>query len=178
MTLITRLSRLFRADMHEVLDRIEEPAALLRQAVRDMEEDLARDGQRLRRLADEREAQARRLAQSERTLREVGEQIDLAFEAQREDLARALIRRRLEQEHHRQLLIARGEGLARAVAGLEERIAANRQRLEAVRQRARLAEEDTGDAGPGEGWSPPHVTVREEDVELAFLRERQRRAQP
>ena len=41
MTLITRLGRLFRADMHAVLDGLEEPTMLLRQAVRDMEDVLA-----------------------------------------------------------------------------------------------------------------------------------------
>ena len=38
MALITRFSRLFRADLHAVLDRIEEPDVILRQAVREMEE--------------------------------------------------------------------------------------------------------------------------------------------
>ena len=46
MALITRVSRLFQADFHAVLDRIEEPEAILRQAVREMEEELARDEQR------------------------------------------------------------------------------------------------------------------------------------
>ncbi len=40
MALITRVSRLFQADFHAVLDRIEEPEVLLRQAVREMEEEL------------------------------------------------------------------------------------------------------------------------------------------
>ena len=43
MALITRVSRLFQADLHAVLDRIEEPEVLLKQAVREMEEELARD---------------------------------------------------------------------------------------------------------------------------------------
>ena len=47
MALITRVSRLFQADFHAVLDRIEEPDLLLRQAVREMEEELARDEQRI-----------------------------------------------------------------------------------------------------------------------------------
>ncbi len=43
MALISRLTQLFQADFHAVLDRLEEPDALLRQAVRDMEDALARD---------------------------------------------------------------------------------------------------------------------------------------
>jgi len=52
MLLISRISRLFRADLHAVLDRIEEPEALLRQAIREMEELLAQDEQRSRLLQE------------------------------------------------------------------------------------------------------------------------------
>ena len=48
MALITRVGRLFRADLHAVLDRVEEPEVLLRQAIREMEEELAEERQRLR----------------------------------------------------------------------------------------------------------------------------------
>ena len=41
MTLINRLSRLFKADVHAMLDRIEEPPLLLQQALRDMAQALA-----------------------------------------------------------------------------------------------------------------------------------------
>ena len=51
MTLINRVSRLFRADLHAVLDRVEEPDLLLHQAVREMEDDLAADRRRLAGLA-------------------------------------------------------------------------------------------------------------------------------
>ena len=37
MALINRLSRLFKADFHAVLDQIEEPELLLKQAIREME---------------------------------------------------------------------------------------------------------------------------------------------
>ena len=47
MALITRLSRLFQADFHAVLDRIEEPDIQLKQAVREMEFDLQQDEQAL-----------------------------------------------------------------------------------------------------------------------------------
>ena len=62
MALITRLTRLFRADVHAVLDRIEEPDVLLRQAVRDMEEECGRDAQRVALLGREQELLAARAA--------------------------------------------------------------------------------------------------------------------
>ena len=43
MALIKRVARLFQSDMHAVLDRIEDPESLLKQSIREMEEDLRRD---------------------------------------------------------------------------------------------------------------------------------------
>ncbi|MGH8477659.1 MAG: PspA/IM30 family protein, partial [Methylococcales bacterium] len=48
MTLIDRITRLFRADIHDLLDRIEDPSIVLKQAVRDMEQELSQDEQSIR----------------------------------------------------------------------------------------------------------------------------------
>ena len=53
MALIARVSRLFRADVNAVLDRMEEPEVLLRQALRDMQEALAQDQQVLAKMEKE-----------------------------------------------------------------------------------------------------------------------------
>ncbi|ETW92791.1 MAG: hypothetical protein ETSY1_42105 [Candidatus Entotheonella factor] len=37
MTLMMRITRLFKADMHGLLDLLEEPEAVLKQAIRDMQ---------------------------------------------------------------------------------------------------------------------------------------------
>ncbi len=55
MALITRMTRLFTADLHAVLDRLEEPDVLLKQALREMEDDVALREQRVRYLEHERE---------------------------------------------------------------------------------------------------------------------------
>ena len=47
MALVNRISRLFRADFHAVLDQIEEPDLLLRQAIREMQDDMAQDEQQM-----------------------------------------------------------------------------------------------------------------------------------
>ena len=47
MTLITRITRLFKADLHGILDGLEEPEEVIKQAIRDMEEDIATQERRL-----------------------------------------------------------------------------------------------------------------------------------
>ena len=177
MTLITRVSRLFRADANAVLDRIEEPGVLLRQAVREMEESLAHDEQGLRRLAHAQQLQTGRMTEVEQALGELAGQLDTCLSSDRDDLARALIRRRLECEQLHRLATTRRDGLAAELAAIHERIAANRQRLAAMRERAEaLIEVDHG--LPDGQWPASGVVVRDEDVEVALLQEKQRRARP
>ena len=54
----------------------------------------------------------------------------------------------------------------------------NRARLESMQQKAELlAEEDHAVEPPEDNWMTPDFSVREEDVEVAFLREKQQRSQ-
>ena len=90
MALINRMSRLFTADVHAVLDRIEEPDVLLKHAVREMEEELARGEQRARVLAHEHETLGERRRKSGAMLAELTSQLDVCFEnGNEEQLARA-----------------------------------------------------------------------------------------
>ena len=60
MALINRISRLFKADFHAVLDQIEEPEALLKQAIRDMEDDVVNTEQRIGLCAHDQDALTQR----------------------------------------------------------------------------------------------------------------------
>ncbi len=176
MALITRVSRLFRADLHAVLDRIEEPEVLLRQAVREMEEELAQDERRLKLMAHERAEMATRAAQIERSLGELRGELDVCFAAEKEDLARVLIRRRIEAERLHSHLERRQQTLERDLSGLRARVEENRDRLEAMRQKVELLTEEDAPTRRVDAWGGPEQAVRDEDVEVAFLAEKQRRA--
>lgn len=175
MALITRISRLFRADIHAVLDRIEEPDVLLRQAVREMEDALARDEQRLRLLILEEQQLGTRITDGEQALRRIDEELDVCFAAGKDDLARALIRRRLETERLGELLARRRNELASTLAGLRRRVDENRTQLESMRQKATLLTAQEQEREDRDDWSTPAPVVHDADVEVAFLREKQRR---
>jgi len=175
MALITRVSRLFRADLHAVLDRIEEPDVLLRQAVREMEEELARDEQRIKVLTHEHEQLVSRHRDIQQTLEGVEAELDVCFESGKDDLARALIRRKLEAQRFIRFLTRKHETLETTLAGLRGRVNENRTQLDSMRQKAELLAEDNTPAHPEEPWSIPDTAVLAEDVEVAFLRERQKR---
>ena len=175
MALITRVSRLFQADFHAVLDRIEEPEALLRQAVREMEEELASDEQRSRILKHEQGQLTARETDLEQSLHEIEEQLDVCFDSGNDDLARALLKRKLETQQYCKGLSRKRQALQETLGDLDTRLRENRARLESMRQKAELLAEETARARPADNWTIPDITVRDEDVEVAFLREIQHR---
>jgi len=174
MALITRISRLFRADLHAVLDRIEEPDLLLRQAVREMEEALSRDEQRVKTLMTEQSQLTARRNDIEQSLRELEDELDVCFASDKEDLARAIVKRKLEAERFVKLLARKRETLNQTLAELQTRLDENRGRLDAMRQKADLLAEEE-QSPREERWAAPDFTIRDAEVEVAFLREKQRR---
>jgi phage shock protein A len=181
MALITRVSRLFRADVNAVLDRMEEPELLLKQAVREMEEELDRDQRRSKLLELESKQIASRRNDLVERLAQTEEEMDLCFDSNNETLARALLKRKLEAHRFAQFLGRRQEELQTAADELKRRIDDNRSRLESMRQKAALlAAQEPVDEGASD-WTDVEFarqfSVSDEDVELAFLREQQRRTQ-
>ena len=177
MALITRLTRLFRADAHAVLDRLEEPEVLLRQAVREMEEETARNVQVLKALELEQEQTRRHVSEIETSLAGIAGELDLCFAADNHNLVRILLRRRLEGERLAQHLSQR---LARQSADILQRRGAldeQRQRLEGMRQKAAIfdVESPANKSAASDAWSTPDIAVSEDDIDLALLREHQRR---
>ena len=175
MALITRVSRLFQADFHAVLDRIEEPEVLLRQAIREMEEEQARDEQRSKVLKHEQGQLLARESELEQSLHEIEEELDICFDSENDDLARAWVKRKLEAQRYGKGLSHKHQALQKTLEDLDSRLAENRARLEGMRQKAELLAEESIPARPMDSWSIPDVIVRDEDVEVAFLREQQRR---
>ena len=173
MALITRVSRLFQADFHAVLDRIEEPGALLRQAVREMEEELACDEQRSKLLQQEHRQLMGRETDLSQSLQDIEKELDTCFDAGNDDLARACIRRKLEAQRFGKHLSRRSGALQATLDDLDTRLRENRARLEGMRQKAELlAGEHTR---PADDRGIPEAGVRDADVEVAFLREKQNR---
>lgn len=178
MTLITRLGRLFRADFNAVLDGLEEPGMLLKQAVRDMEEALNGEEAELAHYADQVQTLKLALDESRTRLAALDEELSLCLAADKDALARDLVRRKLEAARHEARLVGRQQALNEMQRCLAARHLEHRQRLEPLRAQAGLydsvgsvtREEKAG------GWQSAAV-ISEAEIEVALLRERQRRAQ-
>jgi len=170
MALINRMSRLFTAAVHAVLDRIEEPDVLLKHAIREMEEELARGEQRVRALDHERGALVDRSAKLQKLLGELTEQLDVCFADGNDELARKVVKRRLETERLERQVSERRAVVDKELASRRAALDEQRDQLDVMRQKAELLTSSSGD-----DWAKSELAVGDADVEVAFLRERQKR---
>ena len=189
MAISTRIKRLFHADVNAILDAIEEPDVILKQAIREMQENL--DWKR------------GRLARSEKNLKtlkthelHLGEQIakveedlKLCLNEGSEELARKTIGRKLSFEKHSKVVARRISILTSRCEQETCEVAAQQAQLESIVEKAefyvRTANDDSAfsvaesvlsSADPGAGRSHPGVgsfQVTEEEIELEWIRLRE-----
>ena len=174
MALVTRLSRLFQADFHAVLDRIEEPDLQLRQAVREMQFALDQERQRQQLLQHEAQQLDKTLAAVEARLRSLDEELDICLAANKDDLARDLVRRKLGAEKQQQAARERRADVEQRSQHLARRIDEQEQQLTSMKQKLELlVKAEEPQAADSFGSTD---TIRSEEIEIALLREKQRRA--
>ena len=176
MALITRLSRLFQADFHAVLDRIEEPDIQLRQAIREMQIELQQNEQRLALLQHEAEQLSDLATDSKNKIAAFDEELDICFAAKKDDLARDLIKRKLETTRQIGSAEKQTATIQSSTKKLESDIEEYRDQLDNMNQKLELLVTDINNHS-----SPGHLSVvgtgvRAEDIEIAFLREKQNRS--
>ena len=174
MALVTRLSRLFQADFHAVLDRIEEPDLQLRQAVREMQFALDHDKQRLQLLQHEAEQLGKQQVNTGDRLKALDEELDICLAAQQDELARDLVRRKLAAEIQQQRRRELSEALKLQSEELTRQIDEQGQQLTSMKQKLELLVSNSDPASAASCYSED--VIRSEEIEIALLREKQRRA--
>jgi len=178
MALINRISRLFKADFHAVLDQIEEPETLLKQAIRDMEDDLADTEQRITLCAHDQQALTVRKTELESAIADFDTQLDLCFESDKDDLARTQIRRKLEAERLLKRLSTKHVANEKYLDAQRTMLDENGATLIGLRQKAELFAQRTPAHPNGDSefddiaWMAREMTVGDDEVEIAYLREK------
>ncbi|MGE0487203.1 MAG: PspA/IM30 family protein [Gammaproteobacteria bacterium] len=175
MPLINRFARLVSADLNALLDRIEEPEVLLRQAVREMAEELDAMRRRAQVLGAERERVQRERSDIAALLPRLGTELELCLDADEQALARDLVRRRLASERRQADLAHQDEQLDATVALLDAAIRGAEGELGAMQEKLDLAGATaTYAAVPTPTTSTP--TISEAEIDIALLAARRQRA--
>lgn len=178
MAVITRISRLFRADFHAVLDQIEEPELMLKQAIREMQDDLAAREQRIRIATNEQGELRARKDELALTLSDIEDQLDLCFTSQKPELARNLVRRKLETQRHAKYLANRESATEKYLSEQRAMLEEHRMTVDGLRQKAEIFTRGSREPASSGDVAEPFgrdLAVSEDEVEVAFLREQNKR---
>ena len=178
MGIMSRMLRLCKADVHGVMDQLEDKGLLLKQALREMETGLKTKELHLGKITGRIRQAERDLAQRRDETRKLEKDLELAVSKGKDDIARMLIRKRRILEDSCGQLDDRITGLSEEQNVLSETL--DRQRLQYDRMKIKAAAfyqraesrgfEDVFTAAEAtRGWKVP----TEEEIELELLQRKE-----
>jgi phage shock protein A len=170
MAIFSRLTRLLKADIHGLLDFLEEPEVTLRQAIREMEEELLLNRTRLKRLEDEICTTEKNRLEVTKKISDLSSDIALCFKESKAELAKSKVRERLINESHLLLLKSDFETLSTRHEKIKATITEQEKCVESYNQKLTLFSKDKiSSISPS---IQSHSKISDDDVEMAFLKER------
>lgn len=176
MALVTRISRLFKADMHAIIDSIEEPESLLRQAIREMEDLIIEDGYKLNTMSEHHKHVLHSIEEIKSLLAQDDEELDLCLEEDNEQLARVVIKRKLERSRYKAMLDAKQAKLSKSIVDMKKNISDNKMSLESMQQKSELFLDHAESVNDLQSGSYSDFNISQDDVEVALLREKRKRS--
>ena len=180
MTLVSRIERLLKADAHGVLDWLEDPEAMLKQAVRDMETEMGQGEQRLVDLSRKADKLQSFVDMVEAKISELEDQIDICFEEDSTELARSFIRKKLEAGKRLKTACSLVTDVVAKQEAQQQKLKQQREQLEAIVEKMQLFVDNACQTTYRESVSAfesASIAVSDEEVEIAFLYEKRVRAQ-
>ncbi len=170
MTILKRFTRLFKADVHSIIDSLEEPKAVLQQALREMENILASEERLLNESTQKLKQFESNLDKLETSIARTKKQTDLCFNNQKLDLAKRLIRQKLEYETTVEIIKTKQHDLGQEIAMTRERIQEYKETIQQIEVKQKLC--DVSDIANEQTTSSTNKgAITEEQVEVAFLEE-------
>jgi phage shock protein A len=178
MGIMTRFVRLCKADIHGVMDQIEDKGLLLKQHLRDMQEELDRKEARLASMLGSRDETEREREKRSREYEALEQDLSLAIAKEKDDIARTLIRKLKPLAHHRDELGRHVQALDRDIAQFrtaldEQRLLHEQLRLKASEHMRRAERQQWEEAIAG---TFPHglcAEPAEDEVELELMRRKE-----
>ncbi len=176
MNILNRISRLFQADMHGLLDDLEQPEMILKQALREMQAEIDKAEAHLAALAKQRLHLQKSEQDLHQRIQDLQQQIDFCLDQENEALAKPLLKKRLQSERSVKEISRQLEAVVAEHQYADRETEERKEKLQAIQDKLVLFSEQSNSvekAATGECGN----TVTEDDVELALLYEKQRRDQ-
>jgi phage shock protein A len=177
MTILSRMLRLCKADLHGVMDQIEDKGLLLKQYQREMESALRQKQARHSRLNEACRQIQRDLSLQQSEGEKLEKELDLAVRMEKDNIARMLIRKRRTLHTCRERLQRHLQGLEVEQANLAELLA--QQQLQYQELKVKAAEfcreaERRPFSNAAEMMAEPGASpLTEEEIELELLQRKE-----
>lgn len=175
MAIITRIVKIFKADIHGVMDRLEDRRLLLRQHLRDMEEVLHRKEAKLRKVKASHNQKQKDLAAYRQQWKALDHDLTVALCKNKDEIARMLLRKMKPLENMSENLTRHLEALNDEMISIKNHLKQQRLCYEQLKYRAteylrrtqmQQWEKDLVLPVSADGYGTP----TEEEIELELLK--------
>ena len=179
MAIINRVGKLFTADIHALLDLLEDPQILLKQSLREMQAELEQQQKVLQQLVEQKSQIERYSEQLAREIETGKQELALCLDENNESLARSVLRRQLHAERNLAQCVKHKTEVELEITLYQRQIKDNQDNFESLRQKAELvAKQVTSQQKCSLDtccWSTKS-SVSDDDIELALMAEKRKRS--
>ena len=175
MSIFTRLLRLFKADLHGVMDELEDQGLLLKQHLREMEDYLAQRETALNQLLTSQQQSVKELARVADKRAALEHDLTVALNKSRDDIARPLIRQSQSLRHFEEHMQHHASTMAEEVDRSREELDQRRRQYARLQLEARAYFQSTRQSGAGDWvtmvnrqWEPTN-----EEIEIELLQRKE-----
>jgi len=178
MGLLSRIVRICQADLHGVMDHIEDRALLLKQYLREMQAAMASQQARIDQLEETVRTAQRQLTGYDRQLEAAEAELDRVVARDKDDIARMLIRKRRSLRQCVANLDDQIRGLTATLAEARERRAAQSLTYDALRLRVAAVQERSRRGlslatSLGGGTMPWQLEPSDEEIDWELLQRKE-----
>ena len=168
MNILTRISRLFKADIHGILDNLEQPEIILQQSVRDMQLEINKAELMISGLVKQQGKFEQKKLNIKVHIEELQDQLKFCFAQKNESLAKSVIRKKLLADISMKELLRQLTNISEEKKIRIDQTEVRKEKLQAICNKLELVCEKTGFTK--ESLSTDlNSCITQDDVELAFL---------
>ncbi|MDY7037724.1 MAG: PspA/IM30 family protein [Thermodesulfobacteriota bacterium] len=175
MGIMTRIVKVFKADIHGVMDQLEDQGLLLKQHLRDMEEALTHKETKLKKILASRNQSRQELDRYNLQSERLEKDLAVALEKEKDDIARMLIKKIKPLDDLRDELAAHINKLDEEITRYKDHLEQQQIRYEQLKHRsveyfhkAEIKEEEKNISGLLPDNSP--IELSEEEIELELIK--------
>ena len=178
MAILTRIFRLFKADIHGVMDQIEDQGLMLKQHLRDMEEALIQKKAQLKQMCFAKDQARQDYEKGKNESNTLEQELEVAIRKDRDDIARMLIKKLKPLAHLQSERCSHIDRLNHKIEQFQEDIEQQRMQYERLRQQAtdfvyRTEKQNEDHAWPAMQDGYGVYELKDEEVELELLQRKE-----